>query len=121
MRVSIIVPALNEEEHIAETIGNLRAQQPHEIIVADGGSSDATRERASAADQVLSGPRGRAAQMNHGAAHATGDVLLFVHADCLLEPGALAAVRRCLEHRGTVVGCFRMEVRAKGWLYRAID
>lgn len=120
MRVSIIVPALNEEGHIAETIRNLRAQQPHEIITVDGGSSDATRDRACEADRVLTGPRGRAAQMNHGAAHATGDVLLFVHADCLLEPGALAAVR-LLERRRTIAGCFRMEVRAQGWLYRSID
>src|SRR5204863_289318 len=63
---------------------------------------------------------GRAAQMNHGAAHATGDVLLFLHADCRLEPGALAAARRTLTRR-TVAGCFRMRVEAEGMLYRLID
>src|SRR5258708_5288507 len=120
MRVSIIVPALNEEGCIAETLENLRAQNPHEIIVVDGGSTDATRERARTADRVLQGPRGRAAQMNHGAAHATGDVLLFLHADCLLEAGALAGAVRCLERR-TITGCFRMEVRTAGRLYRLID
>ncbi len=121
MRISIVVPALNEESVLAESLANLRAQAPHEIIVVDGGSTDATIVRAGQADLVLNGPRGRAAQMNHGAAHATGDILLFLHADCLLEAGALAAVGRALNHPRTVAGCFRMQVRAGGWLYRSID
>ena len=120
MRVSIVVPALNEEAGIAETIVNLRSENPHQILVVDGGSSDRTQEQAQGADMVLAGPRGRAAQMNHGAAHATGDALLFVHADCLLESGALAAGVGCLRRRGTVACCFQMQVRAAGWLYRSI-
>jgi rSAM/selenodomain-associated transferase 2 len=121
MRISIIIPALNEESAIAETVRSLRGERPHEIIVVDGGSSDGTREKASAADKVLLGPRGRAAQMNHGAAHASGEALLFLHADCRLEAGALGAVRPHLMRRGTVAGCFRMRVLADGWLYRMID
>jgi rSAM/selenodomain-associated transferase 2 len=121
MRISIIVPALNEEGCIAATIASLREQRPHEIIVVDGGSTDDTIARATGADVILAGPLGRAAQMNYGAAHATGDVLLFLHADCQLEAGALDVVRRALAHPRTIAGCFRMQVRATGWLYRSID
>jgi hypothetical protein len=59
--------------------------------------------------------------MNAGAAAATGSVLLFLHADCALEDGALAEAERCLAARGVVAGCFRMTVRADGWLYRSLD
>jgi rSAM/selenodomain-associated transferase 2 len=121
VKVSIVIPALNEEGCIAETVRSLRQERPHEILVVDGGSSDATRERAAAADTVLVGPRGRAAQMNQGAAHASGDVLLFLHADCTLEEGALASVRRALGRPGVIAGCFHMRVKAGGMLYRLID
>jgi rSAM/selenodomain-associated transferase 2 len=121
MSVSVIIPTLNEAGCLAETVRSLRAQGPHEVIVADGGSQDGTREAAAGADRFVAAPRGRARQMNAGAAHATGDVLLFLHADCGLEEGALAAAERCLARRGVVAGCFRMRVRADGLLYRWID
>jgi rSAM/selenodomain-associated transferase 2 len=120
MSVSIILPTLNEESCLGETLRLLRAQRPHEILVADGGSTDATCAIAVVADRLLQGVRGRAAQMNLGAAHATGDVLLFLHADCRLEPGALQAAERCLR-RGAAAGCFRMRVEAAGAVYRMID
>ena len=59
--------------------------------------------------------------MNHGAAHATGDLLLFLHADCTLETGALRAAAKCLERSGVAAGCFRMTVTAEGSVYRLID
>ena len=121
MKVSVVIPALNEEGCIEETVRSLRRERPHEILVVDGGSTDATCDRAAGADAVLHGPRGRAAQMNHGAAHASGDALLFLHADCTLEDGALAWVRRTLRRPGVVAGCFRMGVQARGVLYRLID
>src|SRR5437588_9057094 len=95
--VSVIIPTLNEAACVADTLTGLRRQGPHEILVVDGGSGDGTPERAAPlADRVLSGVRGRAAQMNHGAAHAGGDVLLFLHADCVPERGALAWAERYL-------------------------
>jgi rSAM/selenodomain-associated transferase 2 len=121
MPLSVIIPTLNEAACLAQTLRSLRAEGPAEIIVADGGSTDATCELAREADRVLHGLRGRAAQMNHGAAHATGDALLFLHADCTLEPGALRAAERCLGRRGVAAGCFRMTVAAPGLAYRLID
>jgi rSAM/selenodomain-associated transferase 2 len=99
----------------------LRAERPLEIIVADGGSTDATCALAAEADLLLHGPRGRAAQMNRGAAAARGDVLLFLHADCSLEAGALQAAERCLRRPGTAAGCFQMTVQLPGWIFRSID
>jgi rSAM/selenodomain-associated transferase 2 len=121
MPVSVIIPTLNEASCLAQTLRSIRAERPHEILVVDGGSTDATCELARAADRVLHGPRGRAAQMNHGAAHASGDILLFLHADCTLEAGALATAERCLGRSGVAAGCFRMTVAADGPLYRLID
>src|SRR5262249_49940142 len=115
------IPALNEAPNIAATIASLRRQQANEIIVVDGGSSDDTLAQAQGADMVLQGTRGRAAQMNLGAAHATGDLLLFLHAACTLEDGALCAVERVLAQRSVVAGCFRMRVTASGALFRCID
>lgn len=119
--MSVIIPTLNEAGCIAPTIEALRAQQPLEILVVDGGSSDDTVVRASAADVVLLSPPGRGRQMNAGAAQARGDFLLFLHADCTLGDGALAAATRCLDRTGAVAGCFSMCVRADGPLYRSID
>jgi rSAM/selenodomain-associated transferase 2 len=106
---------------MAEALGALRQQRPREILVVDGGSTDATCRRAADADRLLHAPRGRAGQMNLGAAHATGDVLLFLHADCTLEAGALAEAERRLRRPGVAAGCFTMRVRATGLRYRWVD
>lgn len=121
MSVSVIVPTLDEEGCIAGTLAALRTHHPAQIIVIDGGSQDQTCEHAQAADLLLHGPRGRAVQMNLGAAHATADVLLFVHADCTLGVGALAEAETLLAQPGVAAGCFTMRVTAPGLLYRSID
>lgn len=85
----MIVPALNEARGIRaalEALAPLRARG-HEVIVADGGSTDGTAQLAlGLCDQVLDAPRGRAIQMNAGARAATGFALVFLHADTLLPP-----------------------------------
>jgi rSAM/selenodomain-associated transferase 2 len=119
--VSVIIPAWNEESCLGETLRRLRQQQPEQIIVVDGGSTDATCRIAAAADVLLHASRGRAEQMNLGAAHAQSDILLFLHADCSLEVGALEEAERCLHLRGVAAGCFTMTVLARGLFYRSID
>lgn len=113
--LSVIVPALNEAEGIAETLralGPLR-ERGAEVVVVDGGSTDATRETAAPlADRVLRAERGRALQQNAGAAAARGEVLLFLHADTRLPEGADEAVRTALSRAGACWG--RFDVRLSG-------
>jgi rSAM/selenodomain-associated transferase 2 len=121
MRISVIIPTLNEEACLPGTLLSVRALQPLEIIVVDGGSTDGTVASAQGADLVLAAPRGRAVQMNHAARHARGELLLFLHADCFLEPGALEAARLCFRTPNVAGCCFRQEVLASPWLYRCVD
>ena len=97
-----MLPALNEAPGIAaalEALGPLR-ERGHEVIVADGGSTDGTRDLAAGgADRVLAAARGRARQMNAGAEVATGGVIVFLHADTKLPPEADRAVFEALGDR----------------------
>lgn len=89
--ISIIVPALNEERRVVTCLSAMQPlrQAGHEIILVDGGSIDRTAELSRClVDRVVVEPPGRARQMNVGAGLARGDVLLFVHADTMLPPGA---------------------------------
>jgi len=101
-RLSIVVPSLNEATGIERC---LRALAPlrgrgHEVIVADGGSDDGTPQLAAPlADRVVAAPRGRALQMNAGAAAASADALLFLHADTILPADADRAVLAALASR----------------------
>jgi rSAM/selenodomain-associated transferase 2 len=125
-KLSIIVPVLNEGEGIAATLdalADLRALGT-EVIVVDGGSRDATIQRARLrADRVIPAPRGRALQMNAGAAKATGDVLLFLHADTRLPRDADHVLLNGLERSGRAWGRFNVKIEGRspllilvGWL-----
>ena len=99
MRLSVVMPVLDEAAGIANALAALAPLRAagHEVIVADGGSTDGTPALAAAgADRVIAAPRGRARQMNAGAAAARGEVLLFLHADTRLPPGADRLVRQAL-------------------------
>ena len=113
-RVSVIIPALNEAAHIAATLENARKCSPHEIIVVDGGSADETCAVAqrSGATVIHSKPC-RAWQMNAGAARATGNVLLFLHADTVLPENWTRVVKDTLGKPGVVAGSFGFRVAEK--------
>ena len=115
LRLSIIIPALNEEAHIATTLAPLQVmrQHGHEVIVVDGGSSDATVALAAPlADQLIHGERGRARQMNAGAALSQGDVLWFLHADTQVPEESDLLLLNALNGPDTVWG--RFDVRLSG-------
>jgi hypothetical protein len=113
LRLSVVIPALNEErwiEHsVSASLASMRAKRVEgEVIVADGGSGDATRARAERAGAVVvDAPRGRAAQINAAAALAVGDVIAVAHADVLVWPGAVGAIRRAWEE-GDAGGWFQV-------------
>ncbi len=124
MKLSIIVPVLDEERGIVERLAELR--ECGDVIVVDGGSRDRTVERARTFPgvRVESAPRGRASQMNHGARLASGDVLLFLHADVSLPPNAVTHIEQALADARTVAGAFRTwhvadDARSAPWLHLA--
>lgn len=132
MNISIIVPVLNESAVIDAFATNLmKDASGFEIIFVDGGSSDDTRgrleslARRDARMRILgdSSTRGRARQMNHGALAASGDVLLFLHADTVLPTGWHAMIDRAMREAGCVGGGFMKKYdkeTAVLWVYRLV-
>jgi len=107
LTVSVILPVLNEEASLPEAIRSGRRAGAREVIVVDGGSTDGTLPAARPlADAVLSSPAGRARQMNAGARAASGDILLFLHADTLLPAGGIDAVRSAMRQDACPGGAF---------------
>lgn len=121
MRISVIMPVLNEEKAIGPALAALTALKPHEIIVVDGGSSDRTRRISveAGAKVLMTGP-GRARQMNRGALDATGDALLFLHADTRLPASALRDIATALSDASYVGGRFDVELDSDRWLLKVV-
>jgi rSAM/selenodomain-associated transferase 2 len=121
MTLSVVVPVVDEERTIKAALAAARQPGVLELIVVDGGSRDRTVAAARPlADLVVEAPRGRACQMNAGAALARGDVLLFLHADTRLPPGYPAAVADALADPRVVGGRFDVRLDAPGLVYRTI-
>ncbi len=123
MRLSIIVPALDESAAIVPTLGALQPLRAagHEVIVVDGGSRDATATMAAPlADRVLRSPPGRALQMNAGLRAARGEALLFLHADTRLPPGADDRVLAALA-AGACWGRFDVRLSGRRPLLRVVE
>ena len=110
MKLTVIVPTLNEATHLADALESIPKNA--EIIVSDGGSIDETVAiSARYGARVVAGDKGRAVQMNRGAEAASGEVLLFLHADCTLGPKAADQIETALADDVVVGGSFRMTVR----------
>ncbi len=123
IRLSIIIPCLNEEAVIVPTLQVLQPLRARgaEVIVVDGGSSDATCELARThADALLQAPRGRSSQMNAGAAQAEGGVLLFLHADSMLPPMADRTILDGLATPGRHWGRFDVRIAGRHFLLPVI-
>ncbi|WP_227545893.1 TIGR04283 family arsenosugar biosynthesis glycosyltransferase [Marinobacter fonticola] len=122
LHVSFVVPVLNESVSIAAALEGLQAwrEAGHEVIVVDGGSQDNTISLAEPlCDRVVQAPKGRASQMNAGAAFAGGEVLVFLHADTHLPSDGIENLQRFVD---SPAAWGRFDVRLSGdrWLYRLI-
>jgi rSAM/selenodomain-associated transferase 2 len=121
-RWSIVMPVLDEGATLARALHALAPLRARgvELIVVDGHSSDNTLDvAAGGADLVLMAPRGRASQMNAGAARANGDVIIFLHADTRLPAQALPAIDEALR-RGKPWGRFDVEIEGRAWSFKLI-
>jgi rSAM/selenodomain-associated transferase 2 len=121
LRLSIVIPALDEAERIGAALQALAPLRSRgcEVIVVDGGSADRTRELAGPlCDRVVSSARGRAAQMNCGARYASGDALQFLHVDTLLPPDSDLLIDKALENR--LWGRFDVEIEGRHRLLKVV-
>ncbi len=121
--ISIIIPTYNEADQIGITIGAVLAttgNEQVEIIVVDGGSSDATIDIAKqfGAGTLISDRKGRGAQMNIGAAAANGEVLYFLHADSIPPPNYIRYINEAVDG-GAISGCFRLQFDYNHWFLKA--
>lgn len=125
MKISIIVPVLNEEKNLPDVLRQLQSfrHAGHEVIIVDGGSADNSlmlAHEADAADAIIISRAGRALQMNSGASIASGDVFLFLHADTVL-PDDAAQVISALDYRGNFWGHFDIRLSSNKKIFRLIE
>ncbi|MDH5180827.1 MAG: TIGR04283 family arsenosugar biosynthesis glycosyltransferase [Gammaproteobacteria bacterium] len=123
MKLSFIIPVLNEAERIQSFLFALLPYQKrgHEVIIVDGGSRDETVKQAQhQADRVITSARGRARQMNAGAAEASGDVLVFLHADTVLPAHADLLITQSLTQAAAVWGRFDVKLSGTKTIFRLI-
>jgi rSAM/selenodomain-associated transferase 2 len=121
-KISIIIPAINEAGNIKKAIATTQGSINIEVIVVDGGSSDDTVAIAQSLNvKVISSSPGRAMQMNAGAVAASGEILLFLHADTLLPAGFDEMICTALQQPGTVAGAFKLRIDAPLLSLRCVE
>ena len=123
IEISIIIPTLNEEKTISQCLETVVDIPGIEVIVADGGSTDRTVEIAGQYRdvKVVSSEMGRSIQMNKGAGCASGETLLFLHADCVLSREVVLNVRNVFGGSSFVGGAFKIRLLSDKFLYRIIE
>lgn len=120
--LSVIIPTLDEAQHIGPLLQDVYQARDVEAIVVDGGSRDDTVATARhMGARVITGPAGRALQMNRGAAAARGRLLFFLHADSRLPRGFDALVRQAMDMPDVVAGAFRLHIDAAGAMLRFVE
>ena len=121
--ISVIIPVLHEGKKINEVLDSIKSSSagiPYEAIVVDGDSSGDTIAHISDPNVItLTAPKGRALQMNAGAAKACGDILLFLHADTLLPPKAFPKIVAALSDKRFIGGAFDLKIQNRRWIFRA--
>ncbi len=125
-KISIIIPTLNEAVNIERSLASIAKAENNakniEVIVVDGGSADRTVAIAkSMGAKVISGTLGKANQMNLGASLATGEILVFLHADTVLPTGFEQAIRKILINPKTIAGAFKLKIDGSGWGLRLVE
>lgn len=122
MKISIILPVLNEETHISQILSAIPISDREELIVVDGGSRDRTVSFAAEfTKNVFMTRRGRGHQMNFGAERAGGEILLFLHADCRLPDNAFRAIRQVLSNTEISAGAFDLVIDHPSIWFRIIE
>ncbi len=120
--ISIVVPTLNEAGNLPDLVKNIAVEQGVELVVVDGGSTDDTLEAARMlASEAVSVDRGRWSQMNTGAEAASGDILLFLHADTRLPPGFVRSIRAAMEDPEVAAGAFKFSTDLKTSLMGLVE
>ena len=122
LKVSVVIPTLNEAQALPASLEAVHCHRPHEVIVADGGSDDGTQDIARrAACRVVVSPPGRAMQMNAGARAATGDLLLFLHADSRVSEKCFARMLQAMNRGERVGGAFSLAIESDLWSLKMIS
>lgn len=111
LTISVIIPTLNEEKHLPQTLARLENVENLETIVADGGSRDATVELAKARNaRVICSPPGRGVQLNQGVKESSGELLLFLHSDTRLPSNFSPLIHQTLDHKNCAAGAFSLNI-----------
>ncbi len=123
MKISVIIPTLNEEKTLLNTLQTVLVESDIEVLVIDGGSQDNTLELAKkwGVKAFVSINSGKAIQMNYGASLATGDILLFLHGDTLLPRSYGNIIREKMQNQSVIAGAFQLSINSQSQTLRLIE